>query len=388
MPIDHGSMLEFPSIAIRRFGALRGNGLRLDLRKWILPMSRATKTGFTLIELMVVVTILGLMMALLLPALQSAREAARRIQCTSNMKQLGLGLQQYETNYGVYPPSVVLSGNGNTTTWVGGWSVNGRILSFMEQNTLFNAVNFFTNQTSSINLTVTALSIGVFICPSEVNPQSYDATYGSSAVSTVGWCMGDWYVWGGFGALPNRTAFGPNLSRCAADFRDGLSSTLMASEVRSHQAEQTNCAVLASMNTPSQPLQPDVPPTQISPQVGGDGTCVPSSAGHVSWADGSVDQSGMTTAWPPDTKVVLSVSGGAGTILGSFSNEDVDLVGIPVSKGGPTYAAVTSRSYHPGGVNALFGDGSVHFIKQTIDGNVWRSLGSVNGGEIISADQY
>ena len=83
-------------------------------------MPRATKTGFSLIELLVVVTILGLMMALLLPAVQSAREAARRIQCTSNLKQLGLGLQQYETNYGVYPPSMVLSGKGNTT-YLGRW---------------------------------------------------------------------------------------------------------------------------------------------------------------------------------------------------------------------------------------------------------------------------
>ena len=176
-------------------------------------MPRATKTGFSLIELLVVVTIIGLMMALLLPAVQSAREAARRIQCTSNLKQLGLALQQYETGYGVYPPSTVLSGQGNTTNWVGGWSVNGRILSFTEQNTFFNAINLSTDQTAPMNLTVTGQSFGVFLCPSEVSPQSYDASFGSSAVSTIGWCMGDWYVWGGFGALPNRTAFGPNLSR-------------------------------------------------------------------------------------------------------------------------------------------------------------------------------
>jgi len=281
---------------------------------------------------------------------------------------------------------MVLSGEGNTTSWVGGWSVNGRILSFMEQNTLFNAVNFFTNQTSPINLTVTGLSIGVFVCPSEVNPQSYDASYGSSAVSTVGWCMGDWYVWGGFGALPNRTAFGPNLSRRAADFRDGLSSTVMASEVRSHQYERTNCGALAALNTPSSPQPPDVSPTLIAPQLSDGSPCALSAAGHVSWADGSVDQSGMTTAWAPNTKVVVSAA--AGVDLPTPSNEDLDLVGTPEAIGGPTFAAVTSRSYHPGGVNALFGDGSVHFIKQTIDGNVWRSLGSVNSGEIISADQY
>ncbi len=349
-------------------------------------MPRATKTGFSLIELLVVVTILALMMALLLPALQSAREAARRIQCTSNLKQLGIGLQQYETNYSVYPPSMVLAGKGNTTTLVGGWSVNGRILSFMEQNTLFNAINMSTNQTAPINLTVTGLSIGVFVCPSEVNPQSYDASFGSSAVTTVGWCMGDWYVWGGFGALPNRTAFGPNLSRRAADFRDGLSLTLMASEVRSHQYERTNCGLLSAINNPSITLPPDVSPTLITPQLSDGSPCVLSAAGHVSWADGSVDQSGMTTAWAPNTKV--SFSDGDDMNLTSASNADLDLVGIPESSGGPTYAAVTSRSYHPGGVNALFGDGSVRFIKQTINGNTWRALGSVSGSEIISADQY
>ncbi len=365
---------------------MTGNLLRLNLRKWTLTMLRATKTGFSLIELLVVVTILGLMMALLLPALQSAREAARRIQCTSNLRQLGLGLQQYETNYGVYPPSMVLSGRGNTTTWVGGWSVNGRILSFMEQNTLFNAINFLTNQTAPINLTVTGLSIGVFVCPSEVNPQSYDASFGSSAVSTVGWCMGDWYVWGGFGALPNRTAFGPNLSRRAADFRDGLSSTLMASEVRSHQYERTNCGALSALNTPGSPQPPEVSPTIVTPLLGDGGPCILSAAGHTSWADGGVDQSGMTTAWAPNTKVVVSPAGGVN--LESPSSEDLDLVGTPESSGGPTFAAVTSRSYHPGGVNGLFGDGSVRFIKQTINGATWRALGSVNGSEIISADQY
>ena len=290
-------------------------------------MPRATKTGFSLIELLVVVTILGLMMALLLPAVQSAREAARRIQCTSNLKQLGLGLQQYKTGYGVYPPSMVLSGKGNTTYWVGGWSVNGRILSFTEQNILFNAINLSTNQTAPMNLTVTGQSFGIFVCPSEVSPQSYDASFGSSAVSTIGWCMGDWYVWGGFGALPNRTAFGPNLSRSAADFRDGLSSTLLASEVRSHQFERTDCGVLSEMNTPSSILPPDVPPTVVTPLLGSDGPCTLSSAGHVSWADGSVDQSGMTTAWTPNTKVVVSLQDGVK--LQSPSSADLDLVGTP-----------------------------------------------------------
>ena len=338
-------------------------------------MHRATKSGFSLIELLVVVTILALLMALLLPAVQSAREAARRIQCTNNLKQLGLALQQYETNYGVYPASMYLKGTGTNPDWIGGWSVNGRILAFLEQNSFWNAINFTTNQKDPVNLTVTGLSIAVFVCPSEVSPQSYDASFGISAVSTVGWCMGDWYVWGSFGGPPNHTAFGPNLSRSSADFRDGLSSTVMASEIRSHQNEQTNCGALSRLNTLTSVLPPEESPAIVLPQLGDDSPCTPSAAGHVSWADGSVDQSGMTTAWTPNTKVLLA-------------QVDLDLVGTPETSGGPTFAAVTSRSYHPGGVNALFGDGSVHFIKETISGNTWRALGSVSGLEVISADQF
>ena len=90
-------------------------GLRvLTLRESALPMSRTNKAGFTLVELLVVIAIIVLVVSFLLPALQAAREAARRIQCTNNLKQLGLGLQQYESAYGAYPPSLVLAGLGNT----------------------------------------------------------------------------------------------------------------------------------------------------------------------------------------------------------------------------------------------------------------------------------
>src|SRR5271166_6523213 len=112
-------------------------------------MLHATKTGFTLIELLISVAIITLLMALLLPAVQSAREAARRIQCTNNFKQLGLALQSYETSYGVYPASMYLTaGNAAAASsviapnWISGWSVNGRILPFLEQNSASNNINF------------------------------------------------------------------------------------------------------------------------------------------------------------------------------------------------------------------------------------------------------
>jgi prepilin-type N-terminal cleavage/methylation domain-containing protein len=97
-----------------------------------------TRAGFTLIELLVVIVILTLLMAFLLPALQSAREAARRIQCTNNLKQLGLALHQYESTHGFFPPSMVLKGRYTKIDWVGVQSVNVRLLLFLEQGPLYN----------------------------------------------------------------------------------------------------------------------------------------------------------------------------------------------------------------------------------------------------------
>ena len=199
--------------------------------------------------------------------------------------------------------------------------------------------------------------------------------------------MGDWYVWGGFGGLPNRTPFGPNVSRRIAEFRDGLTLTVIASEIRSHQSVRVNCNELGILNSPGSILPANFSVDDLMDQLGDDESpCTLSDSGHTSWADGSVNESGMTTAWQPNTKVSLSAHNAS--LETSAGDADLDLESTPEASGGPTFAAITSRSYHPGGVNGLFGDGSVHFLKETIDGNVWRALGSVNSGEIISADQY
>src|SRR5258705_8712519 len=110
--------------------------------------TRAEARGFTLIELLVVIAIIAVLIGLLLPAVQAAREAARRMQCTNNLKQLGLGLHNYESVAGALPPSCVLSGSGNTVSyWLGG-SVHGRLLPLLEQGPMFNAINFdFSGET-------------------------------------------------------------------------------------------------------------------------------------------------------------------------------------------------------------------------------------------------
>ncbi|MGA8352466.1 MAG: DUF1559 domain-containing protein [Isosphaeraceae bacterium] len=106
-------------------------------------MSRsAGHSGFTLIELLVVIAIIAVLISLLLPAVQSAREAARRIQCTNNLKQIGLAFFNYESSIGGMPPSMCAAGSGNTVTWINGWSALARIMPYSEQGNLFNAMNF------------------------------------------------------------------------------------------------------------------------------------------------------------------------------------------------------------------------------------------------------
>ena len=355
-------------------------------------MPRSIRAGFTLIELLVVITIITVLLAFLLPALQSAREAARRIQCTNNLKQLGLAIHQYELANGAFPPSMVLSGKGNMLNWVGGFSINGRLLLFLEQSTLFNVTNFSAILGDPQNSTVAAQSISVFVCPSEFDPQPLVSDSGTTAVTTYGWCMGDWYVWGGIGSFPNRSAFAPNVSRRVADFRDGLSQTLLASEVRSRQAQLTNCSGLSKLIRPAVLLARTCHQAVCYRTWAPAGACRPYSVtAHTAWANGSVNQSGMTTAFGPNYKVLIPLgppSDPSDPNAGSSSTTDLDLVGILESMGGPTFGAVTSRSYHPGGVNVLFGDGRVRFVREGIDGATWRSLGSLSLGEIVSDDAY
>jgi prepilin-type N-terminal cleavage/methylation domain-containing protein/prepilin-type processing-associated H-X9-DG protein len=333
------------------------------------------RRGFTLIELLVVIAIIAVLIALLLPAVQAAREAARRIQCVNNMKQLGLGLHNYESVAGALPPQLILGGAGSTVTWYGGWSVHGRLLPFMEQGAMFNSINFAIDYEQGPNLTVTGSALSLFLCPSEPKQMTGIGPFGAPAgVSSYGFCMGDWFVWGGFSGPDNRSAFAVNRSRSFAEFVDGLSNTLMASESKTYQDYVRDCGGLAQINNPATIPPPSANPAAVAPEYSG--CSYKPQAGHTVWADGGVHQSGFTTAWPPNKQT----PGGAGR------GPDLDLNGQREKLGGPTFAAVTARSWHPGGVNALLADGSVRFIKSTMAGNTWRSLGTMRGGEVISGD--
>src|SRR3954453_12678409 len=155
-------------------------------------MVRRERRGLTLMELLVVIAIIAVLIALILPAVQAAREAARRMQCVNNLKQIGLGLHNYESVASALPPSNVVYLVGTTVTQ-NGFSVHARVLPLMEQGAMFNAINFSFSHRTAENSTVVGAAVGFFTCPSDQNQAGLTAfPSGVSAhVTSYGFSEGD-----------------------------------------------------------------------------------------------------------------------------------------------------------------------------------------------------
>ncbi len=347
--------------------------------------------GFTLIELLVVIAIIAVLIALLLPAVQSAREAARRIHCTNNLKQLGLGMHNYESANGVLPPQMVLTFNrAGAVAWKSSWSATSRLTPFLELGTVYNAINYTNKVSDPSNATAVSTQLSVLLCPSEPNLQEFVSTSSAGVttmygVSNYAWCVGTWYTFGGFtSSAPNPGAIGSNLSRRFASITDGLSNTLLGAEVKTYTPSYHDCGTVPPPGPTGPTASPDIATVLASVAAAPTSGCRAATApaglpggGHTHWSNGNSFYDGFTTALPPNTRSPA----GLPVLDSDMSSEDED-------DGGPTYAAITSRSHHPGGVNALFADGSVRFIKDSIAWSTWRGLGTVSGGEVISADSY
>jgi prepilin-type N-terminal cleavage/methylation domain-containing protein/prepilin-type processing-associated H-X9-DG protein len=341
------------------------------------PAHVALRRGFTLIELLVVIAIIGVLIALLLPAVQAAREAARRARCTNNLKQIGLALHNYENVNGAFPPTTIVlfaSPTATTPYFTCEWGVLARIAPYLELGPLYSSMNFDFTYDRPPNTTVCGLTVALAICPSE--PRSAPVVEVGNfweGVSSYGNISGDWYVWQNGGPI-NRTAFSPNYSKSLAEFTDGLSNTMVFSETQVDHAQLKNCASFGSLTPTS---FPDTAQSPAMIQALAPGCSKTASSSHQKWANGNTVASAVTTALTPNTRVLLP-----GDPL------PYDIVTTGETSGGPVYAAVTADSYHPGGVNCLFGDGSVKFVKDSVNGRAWRALGTIAGGEVVSADSY
>jgi prepilin-type N-terminal cleavage/methylation domain-containing protein/prepilin-type processing-associated H-X9-DG protein len=337
------------------------------------------RRGFTLIELLVVIAIIAVLIALLLPAVQSAREAARRAQCTNNLKQIALAMHNYHDVVGSFPPGAI-----NNAGWNGlWWNWPAFILPQMEQTALYNSINFSlwnisirpNTPAADPNGTVWVSVINTLLCPSDA--------VGSGVMDNMRWVtirnLGGAYSgavtcyvasWGDMktgnptfdfysgeslpGVGPNwgcRGTFRGFYGECSdgkvtsmRDCRDGLSNSFLAGEGSPNQ----NGSLL---------------------WVNGDGTYA-STVIPLNWKsnlkDGEIDPSDRSTC-------NINRLNDFTRALHCWRNQTVNY---------------GFKSWHPGGANFAMGDGSVRFVKQSISPRTYNALGTIYAGEVISSDSY
>ncbi len=370
------------------------------------------RAGFTLIELLVVIAIIAVLIALLLPAVQSAREAARRAQCVNNLKQLGLAVHNYISMTEALPAQTL--DNSQTWGWFTPWTA--LILPDMEQQPLYNALNFnvpmyelgFISPIYGANTTVGLTSISSLFCPSESITKS--PSYASTQFAMMNYA-------GNFGGpasiaaasgtivpVRNSTIFGlmPFLGSPAprnpgpvriASITDGTSNTALFSE-----------HLLAYGNGVFAVTDPSVIPGSPNGKRGIFQTSVTVL----------IDQGNSTLAlalvaackgMPATTIATTDDAFGAQWLLSSdyavgnngyshvmtpngISCVGTSQFGISDTNWGGVGGAITATSNHPGGVNVGFADGSVKFIKDSVNLTTWWALGTRAGGEVVSSDQY
>ncbi len=327
------------------------------------------RRGFTLIELLVVIAIIAILVALLLPAVQQAREAARRSQCKNNLKQLAIALHNYHDTHGKFPQ--LTFGTEANNDWGSEWrgnSVHTMLLPFVDQAPLYNQYDlnrFWTHTDPNFpNRTLGQTKVPVFQCPSDpgiITNGDGGNNYGASTGPNLGW-----------EASLTRTAgmFHRRRSLAMRDITDGTSNTIAFGEIvkgdgdngifRLERGDYIRNQSLSGINP--------IKPTQDQMTTYGN-TCLTGTADHRSsggwtWVSPMMDDTGMNTVVPPNWKFpnCHECSGcGEGDARGVWA----------------------SRSFHTGGSQHAMGDGAVRFISENIDFNLYQSIGSSNQGDVV-----
>jgi prepilin-type N-terminal cleavage/methylation domain-containing protein len=305
------------------------------------------RAGFTLVELLVVIAIIGILVGLLLPAVQAAREAARRMQCSNNLKQISLALHNYHSAMKIYP-----FGNGGTTPPSGspGYSAVSMLLPYMEQVPLYRKIDFSFPLIHPVNIEARLTPVATFLCPSDRdNPQPQMG----GAINYMG-NKGSMHFWNASeqnGLFIGRVAFRMR------DVTDGLSNTAAFAE-----------RLLADGNNGVVDRRADV---------------------FLAFGDPATPDDAITMCEAVNVTNLMHqfpIFMGAPWMNGQHTYMHVDTPNRRSCGFFPTKATMPATSNHFGGVNMTLCDGSVRFVTNSIDRIVWRALGSRNLGEITSDD--
>lgn len=323
--------------------------------------------GFTLVELLVVIAIIGILIALLLPAVQAAREAARRAQCINHLKQFGLALHNYHDTHKVF-----CHGSGGPGTTPGMYSGVISLLPFLEQTSLWDLWTSGSYPAANSATPQVQTQVGMFLCPSDTPPGIFNPN------DTIKSAQRHYFF--SFGtklAEPTDGIFGLHSYKGFKDITDGSSNTIAMSERVSKQYiyVKTDPVTVLGYTIYRVPVDPPTCLTKVSgayyiPQGTSTDSYVAWYGATHFWAMGGPHYTGFNTIIPPNGP--------------SCSDATVNNLG-----GGSVLC--TAQSRHPGGVNVLLADGSVRFVSETINSvggpsgfGTWGALGTRAGGEVVA----